>query len=582
VRFENSGYMASSFGQTLLSTVAEWEEWGQMEADLRVTAEDVVSSSVAGVLRRRIADFKSALFTVPFLIRRLAGSDGKVSADLSKRLSQHLNSNVWESGYDWPQQERREVEVFLGGLQFQNELDKWVIPTALLINHGDGIEAGRAAFAPADRQLNRQHFSEEALHFFRLCRGEMKVSADDLAKWIEQALFENDENRVAAALRFLASTADDHASKAAGCLSVDSQHALQVHAAFHHLTKEDQNRVKGAFQQAEINNARLEGRVYEPEQIESTFEWDVDDLEEGGEDRSITIQNLLAVWRGKEQAAIQQFSVSGIYRALIFPDADNNADLGALLKDTESISGKQHWYRLLCLGCSMSIPLGRNPSARIIPFWHERLNAEFWAATIPKTLDEAKTSGFDQRLDKFFEDIIHQSFRNENASGEDADFWRRVFYDFRKMHFYVFKNDLPAVLLQLANANTVEGSALISFLRSGQIPPALQTPGVPSWTGVIGQSMSAPLLFVMRELRRLNVLLTDRFDSACFYMNSPARRVAYRLGWITDDERRDYSLGNLVSLSESIFNQIHQCEQSEELLKHFDLPLQWYAHQNPR
>ena len=582
VRFEVSGYLASLSSQDLLASVAEWNEWGQMDAELRVTAENVVSGAVAGVLKRQMADFKIEPFTLPFLIRRLAGIDLRLTPHLLKQLGRYLNTKLWESGYDWPQQERKDLEDFLGELQFQHESEEWAPAAALLICQGSGIESGRAAFAPAERRLHQQYLSELALHFFRLCRSEMRVTPEEMAGWITQAIDENNRERVAAALRFLASTADDHASKAAGLLSADTRQVLLNHAAFLDLTPEDQNRVKGAFQQADMSKARLEGKEYELARLEAAIESDFDDVEEGGEDRSITIQDLIDAWHGNEQAAVQQFTVSGIYSGLVFPDVADDDDLGSLLRDTDSIVGKQHWYRLLCLGCSMSIPLGRNPASRIIPFWRDRLNDDFWAATIPQTLDEAKTSGFDQRLDAFFEDIIHQSFRSDNASGEDADFWRRVFYDFRKMHFYVFKNDLPAVLLQLANADDVEGSALISFLRSGLIPTALQTPDVQSWKGVIGQSMSAPLLFVMRELRRLSVLPPDRFDRACFYMNSPARRIAWRLGWITDEERRDYSLGNLVSLSERVYDKVRQSEHSAELLSYFDLPLQWYAYQNPR
>lgn len=583
VRLEVSGYLASSSSQDLLASVAEWDEWGQMDAELRVTAENVVAGVVAGVLKRQMPQFETEPFTLPFLIRRLAGIDLRLTPHLSKQLGRYLNTKLWESGYDWPQQERRDLEDFLGELQFQNESEEWVPAAALLICQGSGNELGRAAFAPAERRLHQKYLTESALHFFRLCRGEMRVTPDDMATWISHAVDENNHERVAVALRFLASTADDYAGKAAGLLSANIRQALLNHAAFLELTPEDQNRVKGAFQQADMSKARLEGREYEPAQLDTAFERDdFDDMEESGEDSSITIQELIDAWRGNEQAAIHQFTVSGIYSAPVFPDVADDEDLGSLLRDTDSIVGKQHWYRLLCLGCSMSIPLGRNPASRIIPFWRDRLNDDFWAATIPQTLDEAKTSGFDQRLDAFFEDIIHQSFRSESASGEDADLWRRVFYDFRKMHFYVFKNDLPAVLLQMANADDVEGSALISFLRSGLIPTALQTPEVQSWTGVIGQSMSAPLLFVMRELRRSSVLPPDRFDRACFYMNSPARRIAWRLGWITDEERRDYSFGNLVALSERVYDQVRQSEHSAELLPYFDLPLQWYAYQNPR
>lgn len=582
VRFRTSGYIESPSGQELLSAVAEWPEWAEMDADLKVSAENVVTGTVAGVLNRQVAGFDTESFSLPFLIRRLAGAAGNVTAELSERLGIVLNRTVWEDGYNWPSEEKKVLEEFLLGLLFQNEAGEWVGSKAVLIGDGAGNEAGRAALAPPNRRLSQQYSARNGLEFFRLCRGEMRVSVEELADWIGQALTNQERERIAASLRFLASTSDDLTSKTAGLLSVDTRDSLTGHPVFAELSQEDQNRVRGAFQLADMNDARREGIEYNPQGHSPTVDGLFDDLEEEEEVIRLSLQELVDCWNGHEEDAIRQFTVSGIYRDLVFPNVEGDADLGTRLRDTGSIEGKEHWYRLLCLGCSMSIRLGRNPAARIIPFWRDRLNAEFWEATIPATLEDAKSSGYDQRLDAFFEAIIHQTFRDENASSEDADFWRRVFYDFRKMHFYVFQNDLPTVLLQLANANDVDGSALITFLRSGQIPTAMQMPGNERWTGVIGQSMSAPLLFVMRELRRLNALPPDRFDQACFYMNSPARRVAYRLGWISDEERRDGGLVNLVSLSEGVFNRINESEHAEVLLPHFDLCLQWYAHRNQR
>jgi hypothetical protein len=582
VRFQTSGRLESQLGQELLSAVAEWPEWAEMDADLKVSAENVVTRAVAAVLKRQVASFDTESFTLPFLIRRLVGPEGKVTAMLSERLGGFLKSSIWDSEYEWSRQEKEDLEEFLTGLLFQNESGEWVGSKALLIGDGIGNEAGRAALAPPDRRLNQQYSASNGLEFFRLCRGEMRVNAEELAGWIGQALTNQERERIAASLRFLASTNDSCSIESARLLNGGQRKSLLEHQTFGHLSLEDQNRVRNAFQQADMSDARRDGCEYSPQYNTPPIDWPIDPEEEE-EVIPLSLQELVDCWNGHEEAAIRQFTVSGIYRALVFPDVAEGADLGALLRDTSSIEGKEHWYRLLCLGCSMSIPLGRNPAARIIPFWRDRLNAEFWEATIPATLEDAKSSGYDHRLDAFFEDIIHQTFLDENSSGEDADFWRRVFYDFRKMHHYVFRdNDLPGVLMQLANSDEVDGSALISFLRSGQIPVSMQMPGNERWAGVIGQSMSAPLLFVMRELRRLNVLPPARFDRACFYMNSPARRVAYRLGWISDEARRDYSLGNLVSLSECIFNRINESEHSEVLLPHFDLPLQWYASQYPR
>jgi hypothetical protein len=83
----------------------------------------------------------------------------------------------------------------------------------------------------------------------------------------------------------------------------------------------------------------------------------------------------------------------------------------------------------------------------------------------------------------------------------------------------------------------------------------------------------------MRELRRLDVL-NHRFDSACYYLNSPARRIARGLGWIVDETRYVGDFSDLVDQSEIVHNRM--LAEIPDLAGHFDLPLQLYAYKHPR
>ena len=208
----------------------------------------------------------------------------------------------------------------------------------------------------------------------------------------------------------------------------------------------------------------------------------------------------------------------------------------------------------------------------------DRFGNRFWEETIPSNLSDLHKHEFHGSSDAFFVDVIHRYYKNENAAGEDADFWRRVFYDFRKMHHFVFRNHLPETILEFADFPEADGGNLIRFLRSGHIPSDMQDPNMPRFRGVIGQSMKAPLLFVMRELRRLDVI-DERFDEACYYLNSPARQVACQLGWIDSKERRGGEFSKFVDLSQKI----HERMEAEmgDLAQYFDLPLQYYAHTHP-
>ncbi len=580
--YQTSGFLESKQGNDFFAEAATWPEWLHMESELGATAEKMVCLSTGDALNRHLSATSVGLcpVAVPFVLNRLIGAMGRITPSLGARLGVHFSRQVFkredddEARYEWPLLEEDELRDCLGGFLFENQSGEWVEPDALLIPSAEGYEGLRAGLAPQERCLGSAYSATESLEFFRLCREEMKIDEGEVAGWISESVVVSDSVRIAAALRFLASD-DDLAVESARRLASETRKALVESSPFLELLQEDQNRVRNRFREAKIRDADRDGVEY----TEAATPY-LDIIQGPDGERLLTIDEIVQAWDGHELEATNEFTVSGEFRELVFPGVAGGVDLGSLLRDVDSLAGKEHWYRLLCLGCSLSVPLGVSPTSRIIPFWRRRLDAEFWGATIPKTLAEAESSGFDQRLDAFFENVIHQSFRDANAGGEDADLWRRVFYDFRKMHFFVFRNHLPAELMRLVACSDVNGTQLVEFLRSGNVPLAMQEPGFERWTGVIGQSMSAPLLFVMRELRRLAVLPDDRFNRACYYMNSPARRIAFRLGWLDEKERRSYAFDNLVSLSNTVCDNMRN--EADKLLPFLDLPLQWYALQNPK
>jgi hypothetical protein len=90
--------------------------------------------------------------------------------------------------------------------------------------------------------------------------------------------------------------------------------------------------------------------------------------------------------------------------------------------------------------------------------------------------------------------------------------------------------------------------------------------------------MTAPVLFLMRELRRLDII-GGKFDASCFYMNSPARRVAAELGWITKQEATKFDIESILEFSRRTYERMRR--DTKKLLPFFDMPLQWYALHNP-
>ena len=294
-------------------------------------------------------------------------------------------------------------------------------------------------------------------------------------------------------------------------------------------------------------------------------------------DGLVSLADILDAW--DPDAAVQELTVAGHLGKLILPGSGGDAAIAEALKKADSIEGKAAWYRLLCLGCSFSTLLGTSPRERVIGLWTNRLGVDFWDKTIPNSIETAEREDFDRNLDSFFEKVIHRLFTNSNAGGEDAEFWRRVFYDFRKMHYFVFRNHLPETILEYTSFPQASGSGLIQFLKTGVVQEEFRDPSQPRFTGVIGQSMSSPLFFIMRELARLGVI-DSRFGAACYYINRPSRRIASRLGWLSDEGFTVPKFDDLICFSE----QVHCKFESEapHLLGYYDLPLQWYALSNSR
>lgn len=573
ISYRTTGYLEHAEGKALLDSMGTWPEWMEAGPEKFIEPSRIATTSIINTLQRHLGSGALQVddISLRFMLHRIL-ADSHVSERMAGLLGVHLSEDTFSHshGDKWLFEEE-EIRGFLETLQFQNASGDWVASQELLSEEQPDYEPLRAAFAPASRILSTGYSSLQAQCFFRLCRGDMRVTAEDMAGWIGRALDHGDSARLSAAFMFLASS-DDVAASCAGQLSRVDKSRLLSCDEFGELEIEDRIRVQATFSEADAKEAKRLGVSLAPDFYQGG-------LDEGlAEVKSISIDALIAVWEGNEAEAIERFTLSGQLRPLVFPDIAGDANLSARLRDTDSLKGKAAWYRLLCLGCALSLPLGRTPYDRIMKFWDKRLGDDFWSATIPETLAEGTSPKFEQRLDRFFEEVIHRTFRDENASGEEADFWRRVFYDFRKMHFFVFgESNLPGLVLQIAHSDGVGGGQLVQFLRSGHVPLPLQTPGNERWSGVVGQSMSGPLLFVMRELRRLG-LLPDGFDSACYYMNSPARKVASQLGWLEISQQRHASFADLLALSASVSRSMQ--EEAPQLIQHFDLPLQWFAHQH--
>ena len=265
-------------------------------------------------------------------------------------------------------------------------------------------------------------------------------------------------------------------------------------------------------------------------------------------------------WWKKESEPAQLYTLDGDSNwPLLFPNdptpkAMRSEKLRTTLAQPEG-EGREVWYRLLSLACLLSAR-GRTETLR--DFWLEKLEAGgFWEATGLKC-------DFANVTRELFGNLVLQRHNDGAATGEWADYWRRVFYDVRKVHQLVWHHNFAETIVRLALDSRRAGD-LTMFLRGGQLE------GQPAWAGVLGQSSGAPLFFVARELCRLNLVKSPDLKRLAFFPCTPVRRAALSIGWLQPPSlayATDFN--SLARVSE----QLHQRVIGHpELAKLFDIPL---------
>jgi len=277
-----------------------------------------------------------------------------------------------------------------------------------------------------------------------------------------------------------------------------------------------------------------------------------------------SVKHLSRWWRSN--TCLEPYVLEGQWWPCLYGNDDltpvgRRRRLKSQLSEPTSPEGRLLWYKLLGIACLMST--GRRVT-EIQRLWGEELNPlGFWQ----KTADE----GFEQTVDVLFPKIVSRSLTGSSARGENAYFWRRVFYDIRKIRSLVYEYSLPETMLDLA-VDLKKPDALLDFMRNGSIP------GQKPWIGVPGQSASVPLFFVMRELRRLGVLASDTADVHCFFVCRPVRRAAAAIGWIDPGRVEHYEFDQLKEISGALYDRLADgSAEGKELLELYDIPLLHYA-----
>ena len=274
-----------------------------------------------------------------------------------------------------------------------------------------------------------------------------------------------------------------------------------------------------------------------------------------------TVANLWHWWDRQGKPAADYTLEGGENWQLFYADdpGDTHRRRERLKQDllaSTTDSGKRVWYRLFGLACFMSA--GRRMT-ELRGFWQGELDTrQFWEST--------SGTAFGLGTDALFDDLMQRRFANLIASGEHAYFWRRVFYDLRKIHKLVWEDGFPDTLLRLTQSG--RGVELLNFLKTGTLS------GQKSWVGVFGQSAGAPLFFLVRELCRLGVITDPQVLPLAFFVSTPVRRALERIGWPGADSSERTDFESLSSISAQLHAKISgDREFGPKLLPYYDIPL---------
>lgn len=504
----------------VLRIVSQWSAFRQ-----RVQPGRMVSGSgVACGLRRwgALATQPEAIHFATVVEWELTqGQDLRADPETAGRLGQLVTPDFLKALKEGEPSEREEQEnkaliELLPKVLFQVADGSWHRPGERVAAGREGVDSDerlRADFAPPEWRLNPA-YTGSAVAFFLACLPRLEANVETMADWVLQAA---DERKRMAALRYLL------------------KGGLREPLAEKLRGREDKNKwlwrlqtdLRSWFEEAIPNDHERQDilahilRVFEEEFRQwAQSQQQKQQVEPKEERRPWTVQQL---WRWWEQQGepVGDYVLEGRANWPLFHGGDvpgeeqRKAELKRLLLDRASPEGKLLWYRLFGYACLVSA--GRTVT-ELGKFWVNRLKPEdFWQRTA--------AGDFSETTQQIFEKAVTAKFTNDDAGGEQAYFWRRVFYDIRKVHRMV-QNDFPAVLSELVQQG--HGGHLPQFLRTGQLPG----PEQPRWIGTFGQSADTPLNFIIRELFRLEVITDEAVRPYAFYVCRPVLRALEKIGWI--------------------------------------------------
>lgn len=562
IRFEAAGALDR---ENVFRVASQWPAFRE-----RVQQTQLVSGNrVASVLRRlkSLAGQPETIHLAKVVDWELTqGQERRADPEAAGRLGQLVTPDFLRALKEGEPAEREEQEhkalsELLPKVLFQVADGSWRKSAELVVANGEGVEKDeqmRAAFAPSVAQLNPA-YTGKALAFFLACRDRLSADVATLAEWVLQA--GNESTRVAALRYLLDGELRDRLADVLRRQRSDQKWLWQLDRCewfTAHFKPEEQHQF----------------RTYVLQQFDEVFRRQtmLPQIPPQGspeEDEEAWTVRKLWDWWERQGKPVGDYVLEGEANWPLFHDQpipgdeQRRAELKRLLLAAETPEGKELWYRLFGYACLVS---ARRRMTELRQFWRQRLKpAGFWARTSDGDFSEESREIFEQAM---------TAKNSLGADSEQAYFWRRVFYDIRKVHRMV-QNDFPAVLLELIQQG--HGEHLPQFLRTGHLPG----PDQRRWIGTFGQSAGAPIFFVVRELCRLGIVPGEALANLrplAFFACTPVRRAAARIRWIDAALAARTDFESLAEVSRQLHERISSDRSiddaaRQQLLDLYDIPL---------
>lgn len=514
----------------------------------KVRPKQVISKEIHDTLCRVLPEYGQrgdqwVSLWVQDIVGWAVGNDNRANPETALELGGLISvEDLKKQGGKEIEDETKSLREYLGGLLFHSESGHWVKACELLIRSGSeqgehGEESLRAGFAPADRRLSRK-YGGRAAAFFLLCRKQMKASVEDMESWVWEA--RGDEERCAALLYLrdgekkgdLQERLRDRGLQGIWLGELDENSPY-----FNGWSDEERDEL---LFRSLLSLDDLRGSLTVPP-------LPTDEPKPPPLDPSDVLHAIHTWWQREWRTHIPNYE-RRVYGSLV-PDFSMNDDPGRF--------DRAAWLTLLLLGAFHT--MGRTTSHQHRGFI-ERCNQRGWWQIFSAERPRERSSEWMLVLEEYFDEQVDKS---------EYEHWFKHFGSIYRFSLYL--DDYVEAFCSLDRSREAGDiyQAIQAILFSGAAA-ANQGGGIdaPPLDKTLGQG----ICFVLRELKRKNILRHHGVTPYCFVPVGRVRDLFSRLG-------ADVSYGSPLEQSKVIYDFLVEYLGTEKACfdGHYDIPLQIVA-----